>query len=316
MKKFLKNLEEELKKKRISEEEIKEILADHEEMIDSAINEGLSDEELEEKFGDPAKIADELSEFSSRKKESYRKSEKDFEFDEVNDNYGVEIKLVNEDIEIMPHDEETILVKAIKVKDIDKYTIELKDNNFLLLAPKYRQNGFFTNDTGKFEIYLPKDITLGIFESKNVNGDIEINDLKINEMIIGTTNGDLEFNNLDISKFKVSVINGDICINKVKCNEFDASMISGDAELNKLICENDIFVNTVSGDVEINNSSCNEFTLKTVSGDIEGLEFYPKTLSLNSVSGDISIINKDADKPIEIKRKKSVSGDIKIISGK
>ena len=62
MKKFLKDLENELKKMKINSNEIKEILADHEEMMNEALKEGLSEEELATKFGNPAKLAQDLFE--------------------------------------------------------------------------------------------------------------------------------------------------------------------------------------------------------------------------------------------------------------
>ena len=62
MKKYLENLEKELKKLKINNQEIAEILADHKEMIEAAKSDGVSDEELVEKFGNPNKVAKELSE--------------------------------------------------------------------------------------------------------------------------------------------------------------------------------------------------------------------------------------------------------------
>ena len=318
MKKFLKNLEEELKKRKINEEEIKEILADHEEMIESAINEGLSDEELEAKFGDPKNVADELSEFSSRKKEKDAKADKDIIFDSVKDNFNVEIKLINEDVEVISHDEKSIIIKAFRIQDLDKYIIEFKNNRLFMQAPKYKGINIFRSGSrnGKFEIYLPENMQIDTFGLKNINGDFELENLKIKEFDAGNNNGDLELNNLELGDFKASGINGDISIDNVTCVEFNISTINGDAEINKLVCENDIFANTVSGDLEISNSSCRDATLKTVSGDLDGEEFYPKSVSLSSVSGDICIRNKDASRPIEIRRKKSISGDVEIIIGK
>ena len=46
----------------INPKEIKEILADHKEMIEAAKEEGLNDDELRLKFGDPSKVATELNE--------------------------------------------------------------------------------------------------------------------------------------------------------------------------------------------------------------------------------------------------------------
>jgi len=61
MKKFLENLRTELKKKHINEGEIEEILRDHEEMIDEALAEGLSEEDITKKFGNPEQVAADIS---------------------------------------------------------------------------------------------------------------------------------------------------------------------------------------------------------------------------------------------------------------
>lgn len=60
MNKFLKDLEKELKILNVNPSEIKEILEDHKEMMEAAKQEGLNDDELNLKFGDPAKIASEI----------------------------------------------------------------------------------------------------------------------------------------------------------------------------------------------------------------------------------------------------------------
>ena len=60
MKKFLKDLEKELRKIGVNEEEITEILADHVEMIEAGKSEGLNEENMNSKFGDPKNIAEEI----------------------------------------------------------------------------------------------------------------------------------------------------------------------------------------------------------------------------------------------------------------
>ncbi len=61
MKKFLKDLEKELKKLHMNNKDIAEIMADHKEMLEQALYDGLTDEEIEIKFGDPEKLAKELN---------------------------------------------------------------------------------------------------------------------------------------------------------------------------------------------------------------------------------------------------------------
>ena len=62
MNKFLKDLEKELKKMKMSSKNIEEILNDHKEMMAEAVNEGLTDAELYEKFGNPEILARDLYE--------------------------------------------------------------------------------------------------------------------------------------------------------------------------------------------------------------------------------------------------------------
>ena len=69
MKTFLENLTKELKKNQVNENDIKEIIQDHEEMIKEAIDDGLNEADIEEKFGNPEDLAKDLAESFSNKDE-------------------------------------------------------------------------------------------------------------------------------------------------------------------------------------------------------------------------------------------------------
>ncbi|MCK4552446.1 MAG: DUF4097 family beta strand repeat protein [Tenericutes bacterium] len=311
MKKFMKRLEEELNKCNLNEGEIEEILADHEEMINSAISEGLTDEEVIEKFGDPKHLAEELSQFSEEKDSEEPTEEKIFA--DVKKNYDVSVKLVNEDVGFYIHKANEIKVQYFGKRDFKRYTIEFVDNKLTIERPKGLNIEMFSRDNGaEFNVYLPKGVNAHEFKLKTVNGDLEVEGLSANQVEIQATNGDLEIDNLQSVDFKVTTVNGDIEVNHVSCEEFVASVVSGDIEISDMTCKNDIYMNTVSGDIEINDSTCAEATLKTVSGDLEGNEFYPEVVSLKSVSGDIDINNRDKSKKIKVKTRRSVSGEISI----
>ena len=317
MKKFLKDLETELRKNNLKEEEIEEILADHQEMIESAINEGLTDEELSEKFGDPVDVAKELSQFTDKEEaRKERRKIKEVEFDDVKENYDLDITLVNEDVEFELNDDKKIIVVYRGKRDFEDYTVQFEKNKLEIKAPR-KQMRFFSffdrnEDSSTFLISLPKGMPLNSFRLKEVNGDIEVSGLNVNDFVIETTNGDVELKNMELGSFKTGTVNGDIELENITCKEYTSSMISGDINIDGLKCEKDIYLHTVSGDIKINNSSCDDAILKTVSGDLEGKEFYPKSLSLKSVSGDITIDNSDKSKEIEIKQKRTLSGDISI----
>jgi hypothetical protein len=318
MKKYLKDLEEELRKNNLSEKEIEEILADHQEMIDTAKKEGLSEDELNEKFGDPKDVAEELSDFSEQATDKEKKvkkaATKELIFDGVKENYNFTIGLINEDIEIEPIEGDKIIVKAIGNINFDKYEIGFENNEFELKAPKGLRRNYFGFDSEKrFIIHLPKGIRMNEAKMKLINGDVRIENIDSEKFELGTNNGDLDLKKLNTKTFVLGGINGDVLIEDFKSNTLKISTISGDLKIDRLVVKEDVFVNTVSGNVIIDNSECAEMKLKTVSGDICGKEFYPGQVSMNSVSGDINVVNTDKTKPVEIITKRSVSGDVKFV---
>lgn len=320
MKKYLKDLEEELRKNNLSEKEIEEILADHEEMIETAINDGLSADELNTKFGDPKTVAEELSGFSESEsndeddKEHKRKIAKTKVFDNIDENYNVNIALINEDISIQPNDLNNITVEFFGEIDIEKYQIEYKKNTFILKSPKeIRKSYFGFSSNRKFVVRLPKNLKINDFEMKLINSDAKIDEILSVKTFVDTKNGDLKLKNIKTGEFRFNSINGDSSLETISCDKIKISTISGDMEIKDLKAKGEMFVNSVSGDLRIKDSECLNVTLKTVSGDIKATEFYPETISLSSVSGDIKVVNTDSSRPIEVTKNRSLSGDVDII---
>lgn len=318
MKKYLKDLEKELKKNNLSDEEIEEIISDHEEMIEAAINEGLTDEELEAKFGTPKAVAEELADFSEKAEENpgeepVREGKK-LEFANVDDNYDVNISLINEDIKVILHDKESIIVEFVgKIKE-RRYEISFTDNVFYLGRKRgiEGRSYFEVNSKKKFNIYLPKSKPVMNFKFKVINGDAVIKGLSSSEFTIGTNNGDVKLEEINTKILSINTINGDLSLDQVNCDDFKLSLISGDIKATKVKINNDLSCNSVSGDISLNDVECDTLSLKTVSGDVSGKEFYPKAVKLATVSGDIEIVN-SKETQIQIKQKRSVSGKIRIV---
>ena len=328
MNKFLIDLENELKNLKINEKDIMEILRDHEEMIDTARKEGLNDEELEKKFGNPKKLAKDLLEDIeiSNEKETITfdenisfvdEKEEDFNlvksFSDIQDKISIEINLVSDDISLKTYKGESIQIFENKVKQINDYTIEINEGKLLIKKKIEKKIVRFSSKSANFLIFVPGHIKINNYFHKTVSGNIKINGIEVNEFICKTVSGDIKGSNLKLKVSNMSTVSGDIEMASITINESETFLVSGDLVMKNIYTQGLMYFNTVSGDVELNNVQCGQGTFVTVNGDLNGEEFYPAELSINTVNGDLNIKNADSSREIVIIKKKTLSGNIKII---
>ena len=318
MKKFIEDLRQELNKRNMKTSEIDDIIADHEEMIETAKAEGMTEDEMRKRFGDPVKLADELSDFSPKETSEEEPSD-DFQiwksFTVTSDGIDVDIQLVSEDITFKTSKNDEIKVYQSGITDLGKYDLNFTGKKFILKAPKY-QGGLFMRRHSEDQaiiIEFPKTLILELFYYNSVSSDFKFSNLNAKEFTVSTTSGDLEINNARLGKTKWNTVSGDILVNDSKVTVLTSSQVSGDMTIQNVFVVENMTLNTVSGDAKIDHVICNQCSVHSVSGDIEGIEFYPGSVSLKSVSGDVTIKNKES-KTIEIISKTTVSGDIDIHS--
>jgi len=315
---FLEELKKELKKQNISDAEMNDILSDHEEMLREAMEEGLSEEDIRTKFGDPSKIAEELKASTEASEEHEKVGDyrlyKTFEV--PTEDFSMTIEFINEDAEFGLSESGNIEILYQGRPELEKYTFQYENNHLLIHSPRNLRSGFtlFLSKTkSAFKILLPKKkIQTAVFHS--VNGDFCIKNLNIGSLALKNTNGDLCIKDIVTENVKLDTVNGDVQLSNLIATELKFSTISGDVALNNVDVSGPFDVNTVSGDFDANQVRCGKCYFHAVSGDFDGKEFYPEEISLQSVSGDISIHNSDASRPIHVAQKKSVSGDINITS--
>jgi DUF4097 and DUF4098 domain-containing protein YvlB len=315
MKKFLEDLKKELELKNMSKKEIDDIIQDHEEMIKQALDDGVSEDDLNSRFGSPKMLADELS-FDQ---DTEPKEKKDVVFTDekitfkLNDKpITIVIDLVVDDLIIEHSNDQDLHVVCDEEINEKLYEISFDNNELKLIAKKKNESSFFnSSDSHEFKIFIPNNAVIDALTSHMVNGDLEINSLTIQNFKFSGINGNIELENLTTKKTKLNIVNGDIEIDSFQADELVISLVNGEMELNEAKIEHDLIVHTVSGDSEIYHTTCDMLELHTVSGDIEGKELYPNKVKLKSISGDINIKNKEK-KEIEIISKSTVSGDIDI----
>jgi len=316
MKKFLEELEKELQNKGLSEGDISEILKDHQEMINEAVAEGLSEEEIETKFGNPSRIADDLSDLAKLEtKNTVDVSDYTLyqsftvNYDEIN----VDIHFVNEDFHLEKSSSKEVEVYYRGSGKLEDYEFGFEGQTFYAKSKKIKKPSFFNFNHNEFEFLIKIPVVNVLLTSlRSVNSDITVDDLACDNFVMKSTNGDLVFTNIITKSFKFDNVNGDLTITNLNANDLRLANVNGDVNLEKLNISGDVVFNTVSGDLSINGMQCRECHFQTVSGDMDADEFYPDAVSLKSVSGDISIHNKDKTREIRIISQKSLSGDIKI----
>lgn len=324
MKKYLKDLEAELNKLNISAEEIAEILQDHKEMLEEAVAEGLSDDEIALKFGDPEKLAKDLhedvfEEKLNKKHESVFGTEKLQGYELVNsfqtlgDLNSVKISLISEDVVYFPYDGEEIEVYVRGKFREEDYSMNFKDGEFYFKRSR-NKNGLniFGKKSPDFGIRVPRK-ELELFNVSLVSGNGEAEDIHAEKVNLKTVSGDLKIISLTTSDtLSVSVVSGDVKLEKVIAKGFEISMVSGDLKLNQAKFDEAIHIGTVSGDANVKDMKCPGLSINTVSGDFNGKEVYCESVSLKSISGDVNIKNSNTDIEIQIKDKKSLSGKVTI----
>lgn len=323
MKKFIEDLRQELKKRHMASNAIEDIIKDHEEMIAAAKEEGMSEADIIKKLGDPKKLAEELALDMT---ESETETETDIEIESPDqdgfilyqsflpdeDFVKFLFNLVSDDMTVKPSDDSYIKVYYKKIKNINKYEIEFKHQELSIKAPKYV--GFVFNlsrGDGAFMVEIPKQLTISSYKQSSVNADITLNDQNVKIFDLNSTNGDITVTRCKLGQTKWNTVSGDVNISESNIDEVIATHVSGDLQVKDTVILHDLKINTVSGDIQVENSVCSHLDISTVSGDVHGKEFYPRSVELRSVSGDIRIKNHE-NKPIEIIRKKSLSGTIVI----
>lgn len=317
MKKFLEDLKRELQKRNLSSQEIDEILADHEEMIQSALAQGLSEEELKTRFGDPVSLASELSEGMKRVEADQAKYD-DYKLYKTfmlqSDDLDIQTNLVSEDITFQVTDEDSISIYYKGKADIKDYQISYEKGLFTLSAPK--KIGFLfmrsSSDDVDFIIEIPKQALIKNFNIKGVSSDVKVLNLDSKNFTLSSTSGDITLNNVSIETAKWNTVSGDMHVHHAQMDVLTTSQVSGDLFIKHLEVKDHMTISTVSGDIKIEDSSALTCELKSVSGDLIGNEFYPSRLGFKSVSGDVKIRNQSTERKVDVFKSSSLSGEVSI----
>lgn len=165
-------------------------------------------------------------------------------------------------------------------------------------------------------IYLP-DREFDSLDIETLSGDIEVTgDFAFTSARAKTLSGDVEFFAPVRGGLELSSTSGDVhSEGKCELDELNVHSISGDVKLRGFVCAGSAEAGSTSGDIECADITCENSSFKSVSGDVKLKNVLcADKLGISSTSGDVRFENCDG-KSIELG---SISGDIKgsLMSGK
>ena len=156
--------------------------------------------------------------------------------------------------------------------DHDKYKIEVENN--ALLVEKVESNNEDLNLTDKTtEIQIPSKIYKNI-DIKNLNGDIDVECIKGESMILYSTNGNIEVEKTNNDKLDVKCENGDISIDSIEGKDISLCNNNGNiaGDINDKESEFDIRSKVENGEnnlVDKTNNKGKKLTVQDDCGDVE-----------------------------------------------
>lgn len=316
MKKYLENLKTALNKLKFGEQEIADILRDHEEMIGEAIAGGLAEQDIEQKFGSPEKVAHDLSDMCRHGETASDPSINGWKpagtFALPEKMFNVSLRLASEDLTVEKGEGSEIAVFVKGYGPLDLFEIGFFDGEFVVRRKARSTSSWFHREGLDFLIRFPANAKIGTVSQHTASGDFVYAGLACEGIEVNTASGDGFIHDCACQRFQFHAVNGDLHFVDVTCIDVSIGQVSGDVRFEHLHCAGDIEITNTSGDVTLIDSECKHAMFRTVSGDLEGTEFYPESVELRSVSGDISIQNKDSLRKIIVTSAKSVSGSVRI----
>jgi len=228
--------------------------------------------------------------------------------------HSIVIDLLNEHYNIATHDESHFIIKGPMLTEKD-YELLLEQNKLI-----FKRNDYHTiarepyGDGKKIDIYLPNNLLLRDFTLSVKSGVGRVSDIDSDQINLFTISGEITINNIESSVFFLETKSGDVTLTNLNSSNATIKTMTADVELSNINIKNALNCESHEGDIDIEEGFVQELFFKTESGDFDGKEFYPNTLSYESIDGDLNIKNKKTEHDIIIKSKQSIDGEIKIKS--
>ena len=158
------------------------------------------------------------------------------------------------------------------------------------------------NGSGGLTVQIPDGVTTISMEAPT--GDVDINDIKLDEFNCHNTSGDLTLNRVEIKRADFTMLAGDLDISDSNFDEIGMKLSAGDVDLTNTT--GNLYANIAAGDIDIQKHAANVIQLSAAAGDID-MEVSSPIIEVKTTAGDIDL---DIHGEIQNIKVTSTAGDI------
>ncbi len=172
-----------------------------------------------------------------------------------------------------------------------------------------KKSGFFQfslSPSIEIELFLPEGIT--VMEAESTSGDMELNEIAAEELVIHTKSGDVSANYLVCDRISMETMSGKADLVKTVAKTTAITTKSGDCSVDRLDGAASLVIRVASADVTVKSIQASNVEISTASGDICADALQAINAKCNTASGDISV--KDCHG--EMLEANTASGDIAV----
>lgn len=182
------------------------------------------------------------------------------------ENKNIHMDVLDTNVKIVFDNEiDSIKINTSYLAEKFSYRVEYDDKNIKIIKNN-KMNLKKLGSSGKVLIKIPQKVVINTLKMLVVNGDVEIYDSKINELIINEENGLLKIETLESTNLKIYKKNGDATLNNVTINDLDMNIEVGNGDFSNVYGES-MNIKLTSGDFIFVNID-DEYEIKKLNVDV------------------------------------------------
>ena len=140
------------------------------------------------------------------------------------------------------------------------------------------------NGSGNLTVQIPDGVTTIAMEAPA--GDVDINDIKLDEFNCHNTSGDITLNRVEMKRADFKMMAGDLDISDSTFDEIGMQLSCGDVDLTNTT--GNLYANLSAGDIDIQKHAADVIQISATAGDID-MEVSSPNIEVKSTAGDIDL---------------------------